>query len=193
MNSINNLQNKFEFQNPVSRANNRKKVVKTIVKTIATSPVPEQSDYKKGFKEQYNQDSAPPDLQGSTGSTGSTVQSTLVKSLPTSQHIKISVRLPRGIVTSLTIKKNIIAIWILYRTPLKSDPEQVVSLIEEGLPVKEDTIKEMVTRFVYRSLNDWDHDTGKGLSDFVTELMIEDALEMEDHSIYQMIMSHTKA
>lgn len=172
---MNTLKSRFEFQNPV---NSRKKVVKTV------API---SDYKKGFKDQYNKDSAP---------VSSASPSTPVKSPSTqtpSQHIKISVRLPRGIVTSLTLKKNIIAIWMLYRTPLESDPEKVCDLIEDAMPVKEDTIKEMATRFVYRCIDKWDHDTGKGLSDFVTELMIEDALEMEDHAIYQMIMSYTKA
>ena len=179
----NNLKSKFEFQNPVNKGNSRKKVKKVRVKKFnGNNGTNEASDYKKGYKDEYNKDSAP---------QTSAVQRSLTKSLPTSQHIKISVRLPRGIVTSLTLKKNIIAIWMLYRTPLESDPEQVCTLIEEGLPVKDDTIREMVTRFVYRCLNDWEHDTGKGLSDFVTELMIEDALEMEDHSIYQMIMSNT--
>lgn len=176
---MNNLKKRFEFQNPITK--DRKRV--TIKKTTGLS------DYKKGYKDEYNKDSAPPDSALQT----SAVQTALTKSLPTSLHIKISVRLPRGIVTSLTLKKNIIAIWMLYRTPLESDPEQVCDLIEEGLPVKADTVKEMATRFVYRCLNDWEHDTGKGLSDFVTERMIEDALEMEDHSIYQMIMSNTKA
>ena len=177
---MNTLKSRFDFQNPVnSRANSRKKGTKVVIRHT-----PVQSDYKKGYKDQYNKDSAP---------QSSAVQQSLVKSLPTSQHIKISVRLPRGIVTSLTLKKNIIALWMLYRTPLESDPEQVCDLIENGDPVKDDTIKEMATRFVYRSLEHWEHDTGKGLSDFVTELMIEDALEMEDHSIYQMIMANTKA
>lgn len=153
----------------------------------------EQKRYRRVTKQ-------PPisDMQQAFKNTYSNDAGALPKSLnkpPSSQHIKLSVRLPRGIVTSLTLKNNIIALWLLYRTPTKSDPEQVIDLLEEGLAIKEDTIKEMVSSFVYKSLDKWEHDTGKGLSDYVTELMIEDALENEDsndYTIYESLMGLIK-
>jgi hypothetical protein len=169
------------FVNPRNKDLNKDR--KKVVIKRSTKP----TNYKQEYKDQYNKDSAP------SVPVGSAVPAIATRALPSTQHIKISVRLPRGIVTSLTLKKNIIALWMLYRTPLESDPEQVCDLIEEGKDVKEDSIKEMATRFVYRSLEDWDYDTGKGLSEFVTERMIEDALEIEDHAIYQIIMANTKA
>lgn len=137
-----------------------------------------KSDYKQDYKDDYNNPQMGPNQP---------IPSTPSQS---SAHIKISIRLPRGIVTSLTIKKNIIAIWILYRTPLKTDPEQILDLIDVGLgnTIRDDTIITVVTTFVYKCMNDWNKDTGKGLSEFITELMIEDALELDDHSVYLNLM-----
>ncbi|MCP3683845.1 MAG: hypothetical protein GY861_14265 [bacterium] len=132
-------------------------------------------------------------LQSDPNTTNTTNTTNAPSNSPTnSQHIRISVRLPRGIVTSLTLKKNIIAIWLLYRAPSRKDPQWILDIIEKGEDIKEDikpdTIMTIINTFVYSCLESWDKDTGKGLSDFVTELMIDEALEPNDHSIYSTLM-----
>ncbi len=113
----------------------------------------------------------------------------------TSQHIKMSVRLPKGIVTSLTIKKNIIALWILYTCDPEtlnteiidsSEASEAQSLTQEDIIEDEETIYKLVNTFVYKCLEGWDKESGKGLSDFVTELMIEDFLD--DYDLYESLL-----
>ncbi len=163
-------------------------------KTNTDKKIVPLSDYKKGYKDSYASEASKESQTGSSAPGGITV-----KALPkspttqrTSQHIRISVRLPRGIVTSLTIKKNIIALWLLYRTPSLEDPEQILDLLESGGDVKDDTVGTMVNNFVYHCLSFWEQDTGKGLSDFVTERMIEDALEVEDYDMYVTLLGLIK-
>ena len=117
-----------------------------------------------------------------------------------SLHIKISVRLgkgSKGIVTSLTIKKNTVALWLLYTC----DPEVLHTNIineeerEKGAELKpediqkdKDTVSQLISEFVYKCLEGWDKETGRGLSDFVTELMTKDILDEEDHYNYSELM-----
>jgi hypothetical protein len=134
-----------------------------------------------------------------------------------SQHIKISIRLKRGIVTSLTLKKSIIAIWLLYTADTDVLPlEQLEELMAvaggttrattiaaagtleaqkelenlenlKNLNAFKEKANELVNDFVYECLEDWDKDTGKGLSEFVTEIMIADFLE--DYDQYELILN----
>lgn len=109
-----------------------------------------------------------------------------------SQHIKISVRLKRGIVTSLTIKKNIIALWIIFGNAF--DDCEVSGLkgteIIDPKNITAQMISDKVNDFVYKCLEGWDRDTGRGLSDFVTEKMIEDFLE--DYEEYGEVIFNIK-
>lgn len=121
---------------------------------------------------------------GSVGSVGSAVPLS-------AQHLKISVRLPRGIVTSLTLKKNILVLWILYT----ADPDlfyidiignNVVELQEEHIKKDKDAIWKLINDFVYKCLDNWSKETGRGLSDYITECMIEDFLD--DYEIYEKLL-----
>lgn len=125
-------------------------------------------------------------IKENKGNTTNTNQST--------NHIKISVRLQRGIVgtgvTSFTIKKNIIALWLLYRQPISTNhintnhintTYSTYSLPDtpnkKELETFSKKVPKIINDFVYTCLNEWDKDTGKGLSDFITERMIKDFLE----------------
>ncbi|MDP8268246.1 MAG: hypothetical protein P9L97_05905 [Candidatus Tenebribacter davisii] len=48
--------------------------------------------------------------------------------------------------------------------------------------------KDDLTDFVYTCLDKWDKDTAKGLSDFVSEKLIQDMLEAEDYIEYKKIL-----
>lgn len=94
-----------------------------------------------------------------------------------SQHIKMSIRLNRGVVTSLTIKKNIITLWLLF-----SEANTNLDLSDiKDIDFKK--ISKMVNDFVYDCMNHWENDTGKGLSDFITERMIQDIINDPDTSL----------
>jgi len=43
--------------------------------------------------------------------------------------------------------------------------------------------------FVYKQLDSWEKDNGKGLSDFITDRMIESMLEDDDFRAYRRILS----
>lgn len=108
-----------------------------------------------------------------------------------SQHIKMSIRLPRGIVTSLTLKKNILSLWLLYTADEDElDLENIVEYREanriEDIGKFTEMANTLISAFVYKCLEDWDKETGKGLSDFVTEKMIEDLLE--DYILYSTVI-----
>ena len=93
------------------------------------------------------------------------------------QHIKMSIRLSNGIVTSLTIKKNIVALWIIF-AKTNSDIDLTTEL-------NFDKLSSLVNTFVYKCMNDWKQNTGKGLSDFITEKMIRNILnDGNTYSIY---------
>ena len=101
------------------------------------------------------------------------------------QHVKVSIRLPGGIVTSLTIKKNIIALWILFAMEEKIDDiddidEAVVNgQVYQKLP----NIPNQLNDFIYECMSSWEKETGKGLSDYVTECLIKDFLD-DDYELY---------
>lgn len=94
------------------------------------------------------------------------------KPLP-GNSMRISVRIA-SVVTSLSIKKNLIALWIL--------------LGEEELSEGSEQVKRLLTDFVYECLDQWDHCTAKGFSDFVSDKLIESILEVDDYNSYKRIL-----
>lgn len=83
--------------------------------------------------------------------------------------IRVSIRISGG-VTSLSIRKNLIALWILLSEVYSKDP------------------KEELTEFIYKCLDLWKGDTAKGFSDFVSEKLIQSILETEDYIAYKKIL-----
>ena len=76
--------------------------------------------------------------------------------------IRFSIRLGKR-VTSISLRKNNIALWILLKN------EDLTDLSKED-------ISNTVLNFIYVCLNDWNNDNGKGLSEYVSERMIQGSL-----------------
>ena len=87
---------------------------------------------------------------------------------------RFSIRL-LGKVTSISLRKNIVSLWMI--------------LTAEGNNHTKDNITGTVSEFIYDCLGDWDQDTGKGLSDYVSERMIQEILEEDDYLAYSMLNS----
>ena len=88
------------------------------------------------------------------------------------QHIKFSVRV-NGRVTSITLKKNTIALWFMF-SPFRNNEDDILSYVND---------------FIVDCSDDWDKDDGKGLSEHVTERMIETLLEKDDIRSYQRLVA----
>lgn len=91
--------------------------------------------------------------------------------------LRFSIRISPKSVSSVSIKKNIISLWIL----------MTVTPLEKDLTKLEKIHKNYVTDFIYSCLNRWKGNTAKGFSDFVTEGMIRDILDKKDFSEYRRI------
>lgn len=76
-----------------------------------------------------------------------------------------------GKTTSITLKKNIVSLWIL--------------LID--IELSESKIKQEITNFVYECANIWEGKSAKGFSDFITEQIILSILEESDSKKYHQI------
>ena len=69
------------------------------------------------------------------------------------------------------------------------DVEDLAELMKIDIIEDEATISKLINTFVYKCLEGWENETGKGLSDFVTELMIEDFLKVGDeYPLYENLM-----
>lgn len=86
---------------------------------------------------------------------------------------------PEGKVTSMTLRKSIVIIWILFGTRNFTFEKKA------GL---HDRIEGIVTDFIYESLNSWPHADGKGLSDFISDKMFKDLLVKKDYRRFKQLM-----
>lgn len=85
--------------------------------------------------------------------------------------ITIPIRV-QGRTTSITLKKNVVVLWILFTIPGNNTRSQ---------------LKGMVLDFVYHSLDKWKGATAKGLSDFIINRMILELLDSSDLREYNKI------
>lgn len=85
--------------------------------------------------------------------------------------LRFSIRVSKR-VTSISLRKNIVSLWMVLNGETNAS---------------KDTMLIMVSDFIYESLDYWNNDTGKGLSDFVSERMIQEILEDEDYQMYRSI------
>ena len=85
-----------------------------------------------------------------------------------SDSIKYSVRLPNG-VTSLSLRKNVVSLWVLLNC------------------IKKDEFQNRLGNVVQDSLGEWEGESGKGLSDFITDKLISQILDTQDYSRYRRI------
>lgn len=84
--------------------------------------------------------------------------------------LRFSIRIS-GTVTSLSLRRNIVSLWLVLNL------EDIEGIDLQG----------KVSNFIYSCLSKWEKDTGKGFSDFVSDLMIEDILDSEDFDKYKQI------
>lgn len=90
-----------------------------------------------------------------------------------SQVQKYNLRLSFGektFVTSITLRKNILALWILMAEKHEEDPQKTIMDFIDSVCLKR-----------------WKGDTAKGFSDFVTKCMIHSLLESADFELYKKI------
>lgn len=90
-----------------------------------------------------------------------------------SSTLRFSIRVAKR-VTSISLRKNIISLWILLKETELSE-------------ITKDSVNNAVSDFIYDSLNDWNNNNGKGLSDFISERMIQEILEEDDFMTYREI------
>lgn len=82
--------------------------------------------------------------------------------------MKISTRIG-GRVTSITVKDNLAA---LYCTVMGTQKDPYNSILNA----------------CYEIMNDWDGDSGKGLSQYVSDRLILDMLEPDEHKDYKKVL-----
>lgn len=98
-----------------------------------------------------------------------------IKSPKSSKNLALrySIRI-QGAVTSISLRKNLVALWLTLN-------------FDDSL--KENNLNNFVLDFIYDSISDWKNDNGKGLSDFISDKIIEDILEKRDFEQYQKVFS----
>lgn len=82
--------------------------------------------------------------------------------------INITIRI-NGSVTSVSLKKNLVALWLLLNGGYKK-------------------WRMVIVDFVYCCLDEWEGESAKGFSDFVSDKMFEDFLEASDVLLYKKIV-----
>ena len=91
--------------------------------------------------------------------------------------LRFSIRITPTAVSSVSLKKNIISLWLLMTSDTTKESTNTLKRFH----------KVSITDFIYESLNTWDKETAKGFSDFVTERMIKDILAKKDFLEYHRI------
>ena len=85
------------------------------------------------------------------------------------ESLKYSLRIG-GRVTSITLKRNIVSLWLtLSDFDISGDPHSYI------------------LDFIYNTLDNWEKDNAKGLSNFVTQEIIKSMLEKRDFVRYVKI------
>ena len=84
------------------------------------------------------------------------------------KNIRFSIRLSSQSVTSISINTQILLLWLLFQPKTsQKDPNSL----------KLHHCKAICTDFFISQMKHWLYNTGKGLSEFLTEAMIRDILE----------------
>lgn len=96
--------------------------------------------------------------------------STHDKPSKTSISVIVSIRV-NGISTSISLKKNIVALWIL------------------SLGLNADSWKRELTNFIHDCADSWKNESAKGLSEFVSTKIIASLLEDKEVVMYKKILS----
>lgn len=90
----------------------------------------------------------------------------------TNKALRYSIRI-NGSVTSISLRKNLVALWLVLNI--------------DGVEKSEKAFNNVVINFIYKCLDKWKGNNGKGFSDFVSVEMIFNILEYEDFALYEEI------
>lgn len=86
------------------------------------------------------------------------------------ESLRFSFRLS-GRSTSITLRKNIVSLWLVLSDNDKSDYNKVI------------------VDFIDKCIDDWKEDTASGLSAYITYRMIKSMLESDDFRSYRYVFS----
>lgn len=95
------------------------------------------------------------------------------------KNTKFSIRLSSQSVTSISINTHIILLWLIFQPKTSSKLKNVpfpsdVKVLQTNLLRY---CKSICTDFFISQMKNWPYNSGKGLSDFLTEAMIQDILQ----------------
>ncbi len=91
--------------------------------------------------------------------------------------LKFSIRITDK-VTSISLRKNIISLWLVKSKQTNKNPTRDAVLTN---------IQTRIQNFIYLCLTNWEQNTGKGLSDYISEKMIQEILTNTDFVQYKQI------
>lgn len=92
--------------------------------------------------------------------------------------IRFSIRISSKSVSSVSLKKNIVSLWLLLCT----------NIIDKRIHcISRDRCKTSISDFMYKNLKEWEKDTAKGFSEFITDKMIDNILEEDDFIQFKKI------
>jgi hypothetical protein len=91
--------------------------------------------------------------------------------------LRYSVRIA-GSVTSLSLRRNLVALWLTLNTD---------EIVDFNSGVK-GSLNGLVLNFIYKCIAKWKKNNGRGLSDFVSDMMIQDIVDSDDYAKYKSIL-----
>lgn len=97
--------------------------------------------------------------------------------------LRYSIRIA-GSVTSLSLRRNLVALWLALNSDVSFD-----KVIGTNPGIK-GSLNGQILNFIYKCLGKWEGNTGKGFSDFVSDMMIADILEDDDFKKYREISQY---
>lgn len=93
---------------------------------------------------------------------------TIPKSRNTTRSLRFSLRLSNQKVTSVSINTNIVILFLLFHPKLQqTNPEKI------KFPTSSYTAKAIVTDYMISCLSKWNQNSGKGLSDWMTDKLLQ--------------------
>lgn len=87
--------------------------------------------------------------------------------------LRYSIRIS-GSVTSISLRRNLVSLWLCLN-------------IDSVVEIDRGKLQGKVQNFIYSCIDEWKKDNAKGLSDFVSDKMIEDIIDEKDFRNYALI------
>lgn len=99
--------------------------------------------------------------------------------MKTPKNIQFPIRLSSQSVTSISINTQILIFWLLFQPKLQPKLQHKIKskLQPKKSQLNPYTLKSICTDFFISQMKNWPHNTGKGLSEFLTQAMLKDLLK----------------